>query len=283
MAWSERRLTPGFGVELSGQRIDDALPQSERDAIYAAAMRYGLVVIPGQSLTDDALHDFAGTLGTVFAAPKVEGVPPTKVLPISNVDDAGEQLPPDDWWVRQNMANELWHIDNTFMRPRATLSFLYGREVTPVGGNTEFCDTRLAWESLSDEMKTGLESLTAYHSIMHSRSTYGFDEWSREEQERFPPIPRPLVELHRESGRKAMILASHIAAVGDLGPEDTAAMMNLYMGLATIPENCYAHRWTQGDLLLWDNRCIMHRATPFDVAKYRRDMRGLRLMDLADA
>src|SRR5262249_36513077 len=122
MAWSERKLTEGFGVELSGQTLEPSLPQAQRDAIYAAAMRYGLVVIPGQSLSDDALHDFASTLGTVFAAPKVEGVPPTKVLPISNVNEAGEQLPPDDWWVRQNMANELWHVDNTFMRPRATLS-----------------------------------------------------------------------------------------------------------------------------------------------------------------
>src|SRR4051812_6630483 len=81
MAWSERKLTDGFGVELSGQRIDETLPQTERDAVYAAAMRYGVVVIPGQSLSDDALHDFAGTLGRVFAAPRVEGVPATKILP----------------------------------------------------------------------------------------------------------------------------------------------------------------------------------------------------------
>lgn len=283
MAWTERRLTPGFGIELSGQAIDPALPRAERDAIYAAVMRYGLVVIPGQSLSDDELHDFAGTLGRVFAAPKVEGVPPTKVLPISNVDAAGKQLPPDDWWVRQNMANELWHVDNTFMRPRATLSFLYGREVTPVGGDTEFCDMRLAWEALSADDQARVEGLTAYHSIMHSRATYGFDEWSREEQARFPPIPRPLVALHEESGRKSLLLASHIADIEGMTRDAAAALIGDLTARATAPERCYVHRWTQGDLLLWDNRCIMHRATPFDLARYRRDMRGLRLMDLADA
>jgi alpha-ketoglutarate-dependent 2,4-dichlorophenoxyacetate dioxygenase len=283
MAWNERKLTDGFGVELSGQRIDDRLPQAERDAIYAAAMRHGLVVIPGQSLSDDALHDFAGTLGTVFAAPKVEGVPETKVLPISNVDAAGKQLPPDDWWVRQNMANELWHVDNTFMRPRATLSFLYGREVAPVGGNTEFCDMRLAWEALPAADQARLEGLTAYHSIMHSRATYGFDDWSREEQKRFPPIPRPLVGLHEESGRKALLLASHVADIAGMARDESAALVRALTARATVAGHCYVHRWTQGDLLLWDNRCIMHRATPFDAARYRRDMRGLRLMDLADA
>jgi alpha-ketoglutarate-dependent 2,4-dichlorophenoxyacetate dioxygenase len=283
MAWRERKLTDGFGVELSGQLIEPALPQGERDAIYAAAMRYGVVVIPGQSLSDDALHDFAGTLGRVFAAPKVEGVPPTKVLPISNVNEAGEQLPPDDWWVRQNMANELWHVDNTFMRPRATLSFLYGREVTPVGGNTEFCDMRLAWEALPGAEQARLERLTAHHSIMHSRATYGFEEWSREEQKRFPPIPRPLVALHEESGRKSLLLASHIADIEGMARDEGAALVRELTARATVTEHCYAHRWIQGDLLLWDNRCIMHRATPFDLAKHRRDMRGLRLMDLADA
>jgi alpha-ketoglutarate-dependent 2,4-dichlorophenoxyacetate dioxygenase len=268
---------------LSGQLITPALPQSERDAIYAAAMRHGVVVIPGQSLSDDSLFDFAGTLGTVFPAPKVEGVPPTKILPISNVDAAGALLPPDDWWVRQNMANELWHTDITFMRPRATLSMLYGREVTTVGGNTEFCDMRLAYEALQPAERAGLEGLTAYHSIMHSRATYGFDEWSREEQKRFPPIPRALVALHEESGRKSLLLASHVSDIAGMEGEQAAALIRDLTARATVPENCYAHRWTQGDLLLWDNRCIMHRATSFDVAKYRRDMRAVRLMDLADA
>jgi len=93
-----------------------------------------------------------------------------------------EQLPPDDWWVRQNLANELWHVDNTFMRPRATLSFLYGREVTPVGGNTEFCDMRLAWEALSVDEQAKIEGLTAHHWIMHSRTSY--EDWPEPERRR---------------------------------------------------------------------------------------------------
>jgi alpha-ketoglutarate-dependent 2,4-dichlorophenoxyacetate dioxygenase len=118
---------------------------------------------------------------------------------------------------------------------------------------------------------------------MHSRATYGFDEWSREEQKRFPPIPRSLVALHAESGRKALLLASHIETIDGYDAAETAALVRDLMARATAPENVYAHRWSEGDLLLWDNRCVMHRATPFDLAHHRRDMRALRLIDLADA
>jgi alpha-ketoglutarate-dependent 2,4-dichlorophenoxyacetate dioxygenase len=283
MVWNERRLTPGFGIELSGQRIDGTLSQAERTAVYDAVMRYGVVVVSGQSLSDEAYLEFAESIGEVNPTPNVEGVPASRVLPISNVDAEGRHLPPDDWWVRQNMANELWHTDLTFMRPRATVSLLYGREVPPIGGNTEFCDLRLAYEALSPAEQTRLDGLTGHHSIMHSRATYGFDEWSREEQKRFPPIPRSLVALHEGSGRKALLLASHIETIDGYDAVATAALVRDLMARVTAPENCYAHRWSEGDLLLWDNRCVMHRATPFDLANHRRDMRALRLIDLADA
>src|SRR4051812_31783480 len=167
MAWTERRLTPGFGLELSGQAIEDALPQTERAAVHDAVMHYGVVVVSGQSLSDDAFLEFAEAIGDVNPTPNVQGVPASRVLPISNVDAEGTHLPPDDWWVRQNMANELWHTDLTFMRPRATVSLLYGREVPPIGGDTEFCDLRLAFETLSPAKQVRLEGLTGYHSIMH--------------------------------------------------------------------------------------------------------------------
>jgi alpha-ketoglutarate-dependent 2,4-dichlorophenoxyacetate dioxygenase len=283
MSWSERKLTPGFGVELSGLRIGPDLPRANRAAVYEAVVQHGVVVVPGQSLSDDDLFEFADSIGTVNPAPKVTGVPPTRILPLSNVDESGKLLPADDWWMRQNLANELWHLDLTFMRPRATISLLFGRTVPPHGGNTEFCDMRLAYEALPAEDRARLDGLTAYHSIMHSRSTYGFNEWSEEDQRRFPPVPRPLVNRHAENGRKALLLASHISAVGDLGAEETATMMRDLTARATVPQNIYSHRWSAGDLLLWDNRSVMHRATPFDVAHHPRDMRAVRLIDLADA
>jgi alpha-ketoglutarate-dependent 2,4-dichlorophenoxyacetate dioxygenase len=281
MPWSERRLTPRFGVELTGARIDPALSASARRDVYDAVMKHGLALIPGQDLADDNVHDFAASLGPVLPSTPFSDLPQGKLLSITNLDAEGRLRPPGDWYVRAMKANELWHVDLSFLRPRATLSILYGKVVTEAGGNTEFCDMRLACEALSTDERAHLATLTAYHSIFHSRRSYGFDELNEEELGKHPPVPRPLLSRHEESGRDTLLLASHICELSGYGPERSAALMRELTERATVPENCYSHKWRAGDLLLWDNRCVMHRATPFDAAD-PRDLRAVRLCDLAD-
>jgi alpha-ketoglutarate-dependent 2,4-dichlorophenoxyacetate dioxygenase len=275
-----RRLTEGFGGELSGVTIGPALSQADRMAIYAGVVEHGVVVVTGQNLSDDDYFDFASSIGAVIPSPAIEGVPTTRVLPVGNVDSEGKPL--SDWSVRQNRANELWHIDLTFMRPRATISLLYGRTCPAEGGDTEFCDLRLAYEALAPDEQRRLETLTASHSIIHSRRVYGFDEFTAEDRRRFPPTERPLVAQHEENGRKALLLASHIERVSGLSEQESAELVGDLMARATAPKNVYSHRWRDGDLVLWDNRSVMHRATPYDIGGAVRDMRALRLYDTAD-
>jgi alpha-ketoglutarate-dependent 2,4-dichlorophenoxyacetate dioxygenase len=284
MPWTERKLTDRFGVVLAGKEIGRALSPIDTGALYDAIMRFGLVVIPAQmELSDDEIHAFAASLGSVMPTPSLSNVPKGKLLPISNLDEHGKIKPADDWYVRSNMANELWHVDLSFVRPRALISILYGRVVPPAGGNTEFCDLRLAYEALSPEDKGRLATLTGQHLISHSRRSYGFDALNEDELAKFPAIARPLVNLHEESGRHALLLASHICELSGYSAEESATMLRELTAQATVPENCYSHRWKAGDLLLWDNRCVMHRATPFDVVTHARDLRAVRLFDLSDA
>ena len=282
MPWSERPLTERFGVALSGLVIGPDLPQADRMAIYDSVVEHGVVVVTGQSLNDDDFFDFASSIGAVTPSPVMSGVPQSRVLPIGNVDAEGKLLAPDNWSVKQNQANELWHIDLTFMRPRATISMLYGRRCPPSGGNTEFCDLRLAYEALSPEEQLRLDPLTASHSIVHSRRVYGLDEFTDDDRRRFQPTERPLVARHEENSRKALLLASHIETVSGHDRAASAALIRDLTELATVPGNVYSHRWTAGDFLLWDNRSVMHRATPYDVAGEPREMKALRLYDTAD-
>jgi alpha-ketoglutarate-dependent 2,4-dichlorophenoxyacetate dioxygenase len=208
-------------------------------------------------------------------------LPQGKLLAITNLDAKGELRPAGDWYVRAMKGNELWHVDLSFMRPRATLSILYGRVVTPVGGNTEFCDLRLACEALPAEERAHLATLTADHDIFQSRRSLGFDELNEEELGKHPPVPRPLLSRH-ESGRDTLLLASHISRLSGYDRAESAAMLRALTARATVPANVYSHEWRAGDLLLWDNRCVMHRATPFDDAAHPRDLRAARLCDLAD-
>lgn len=284
MPWTKRKLTERFGAVLAGGRISPACAENDARYVYDSIMHFGLVVIPDQPhLSDDDIQAFASSMGSVMPVPKLSNVPQGKLLPISNLDESGRIKPADDWYVRSNQANELWHVDLSFVRPRASISILYARVVPPVGGNTEYCDLRLAYEALSPEAKDRLASLTSYHSISHSRRTYGFDALNEAELGKFPLVARPLVERHKESGRDALMLASHISELSEHSAQESAALLNALTAGATVPDNCYSHHWTVGDLLLWDNRCVMHRATPFEAATQARDLRAVRLIDLDDA
>jgi alpha-ketoglutarate-dependent 2,4-dichlorophenoxyacetate dioxygenase len=168
------------------------------------------------------------------------------------------------------------------MRPRVTLSMLFGLMIPPEGGNTEFCDTRLAYEALTPEQQARLALLTATHSTLHSRKLTGFTDWSEEALAMLGAVERPLIGYHEETGRKTLALASHIAALSGYSEEDSAPVLRDLTERATVPENCYAHRWREGDFLLWDNRAVMHRARPFDMTRHGRDMRSVRLVDTAD-
>jgi len=285
MPWQERKLTErGVGVELTGERIDPELSQVDRQAVRDATARHGVTVIPGQALSDNDIYEFFASLGDkVVELPATEGVPPYErgVIPIGNVDRHGNILPVDDWNVRQSVANEFWHVDMTFLQPRATLSLLYGRVVPSEGGNTEFCDTRLFWDSLDDDERAWLSTLSCAHSVIHSRRKTGFTDWPKEALERYVPVERPLVMVQPATGRTALTLAAYIESVAGMTPAESEAFVAELTTRATAPDNVYSHRWRASDLVLWDNSCMMHRATPFDMAAYARDMRGARLCDPA--
>jgi alpha-ketoglutarate-dependent 2,4-dichlorophenoxyacetate dioxygenase len=283
MPWTQRKLTDRLGIELTGARIGPELSAEDRKAVYDATARYGVTVLPGQDLSDDDIYDFAASLeDEVVEVRNVEGTLQSSVTPLGNLDADGNIVPVDDWILQQNRANELWHIDLTFMTPRASLSFLYGKIVPPTGGDTEFCDTRLLWESLSEAEQARLRPMVCSHSIIHSRKKYGFSDWPDAAYERFKSVKRPLVQPQPSTGRTALTLASHIHDIEDLTSKETLALVDDLTARATVPENVYAHKWRAGDLLIWDNRCVMHRARPFDLASHARDVRAIRLYDPAN-
>jgi alpha-ketoglutarate-dependent 2,4-dichlorophenoxyacetate dioxygenase len=282
MGWTERNLTEAFGVELTGQALGPDLPLAERRAVYDAVIHHGVVVLPDQHLSNDDIADFATSLGRTIRLPTAIGEIPPVVESLTNLDKQGNLLPADSMVNLASKANELWHIDSTYQWPRATVSMLYGKLIPPSGGNTEFCDVRRAWERLSADEQASLEGLTASHSIIHSRELSGFTDWPDEYRALFQPIHRPLVRAHEETGRKALLVASHIEALTGYSKEETVALVADLIARATVPDNVYSHRWNVGDFVMWNNRCVMHRARPYEMDSHPRDLRTIRLMDVAE-
>jgi alpha-ketoglutarate-dependent 2,4-dichlorophenoxyacetate dioxygenase len=179
------------------------------------------------------------------------------------------------------MANRMWHSDSSFKRVPAKASLLYARSIPPVGGQTEFADMRAAYDALPDDMKQRLRGLVAEHAIMYSRRKLGFDDFSDEEHQTYPPVPQALVRRHPGSGRMSLFLASHAGRIFGMPEEEGKALLQQLIDHATQRQFVYTHRWRVHDLVMWDNRCTMHRGRPYDDLRWPRDMQRATTSDVA--
>jgi len=273
-----------FAAEITGLDIAAEVDDATRDTVVGALDTYATVVIRGRPVEEQAQIDFARRFGSLDA---VNGVLTTDIkrrvreelTDISNLDEKSGILDGNDRRRLFNLGNRLWHTDSSFKRIAARYSMLHAHTVTPEGGETQVCDLRAAYDALDDAMKARIEDMVAVHCIRTSRALLGFDEFSDDERRALPPIRRPLVRVHPGSGRKTLYLASHIGDIVGLPTAEARILVRDLSEHATQPEFVHTHVWREGDLLIWDNRCTMHRARPFDEAKYRRDMRRATVME----
>jgi alpha-ketoglutarate-dependent 2,4-dichlorophenoxyacetate dioxygenase len=179
------------------------------------------------------------------------------------------------------MGNRLWHTDSSFKRVPALASLLYCRSTPPVGGQTEFADMRTAYDMLDAGMKARLQGLVAEHAIMYSRARLGFTDFSDEEQRTYPPVPQTMVRRHAGSGRMSLYLASHVGRIFGMSDAEAQTLLQQLIEHATQRQFVYAHRWRVHDLVVWDNRCTMHRGKPYDDLRWPRDMQRATVSDVA--
>jgi len=279
--------TPGFFAEISGIDIARPLPPANRDAIEAAINRYAVVVFRGQKLTDGQQIDFCSHFGPIHSSAqraRHKGIKHrlerTELADISNLDGDGNVLEVNakrrlDW-----LANRLWHTDASFRAIPGALSMLYAHVIPDEGGDTEFADMRAAYDALPDTTKKQLEGLVAMHSIWHSRGQLDVTKYTPEELASLPPVPQRVVRTHPGSHRKTLYLAAHASHIEGMPVPDGRLLLMDLMEHATQRQFVHAHKWREGDLVIWDNRCTMHRARPFDTTKVR-DLRRVTTRDTA--
>jgi alpha-ketoglutarate-dependent 2,4-dichlorophenoxyacetate dioxygenase len=191
---------------------------------------------------------------------------------VSNLDKDHKPLARDDRKRMFNLGNRLWHSDSSFRAVPAKYSLLSGRIVVDKGGNTEFADMRAAYDALDDATKSEIEDLVCEHSLLYSRGTLGFTELTEEERAQMQPVRQRLVRTHPVTGRKSLYLSSHIGTIVGWPMPEARAFIRDLVEHATQSQFTYSHKWRQWDLVMWDNRQLMHRVTRFDEAQVR-DMR----------
>ena len=269
-----------YAARLTGVDIRQPIDDATMTEVRAALAKYAVCVIGHEQPPTNEEHiAFSARLGPLERgkSPKIKGtevrLPYPEIVDQSNLNDVGEIYADDDRRLAYKRANRLWHTDMSFYEVRATYSLLVGHITPPSGAETEFTDMRAVWEALPQARKAGLEDLIVEHSYWYSRVQGGGPEPTQEERVTRPPARHGLVHLHAPSGRKALYLASHASDIVGMPRDEARALISDLMDFAVQPQFVYAHKWRQGDVLIWDNLATMHRATPFDDRNFVRDMR----------
>lgn len=274
-----RPLTPHIGGEVEGIDMRRPLTPEEVAAVEAGMDRHAVLVFHGQDVSDEQQVAFSRNFGEIELA---IGGNVTKdadrrldvtLADISNLDRDNRVFARDDRRRMFNLGNRLWHSDSSFRAVPAKYSLLSGRRIPSSGGNTEFADMRVAYDTLDAATKAEIEDLVCEHSLMYSRGQLGFTELSEEEKRTFRPVRQRLVRTHPVTGRKSLFLSSHIGTIVGWPMPEARCFVRDLIEHATQREFVYAHVWRQHDLVMWDNRQTMHRARPFDETREARDMR----------
>ena len=273
-----RQLHPHFVGEVSGVDLRKALTPQEAADIEAGMDQYAVLLFRNQPVTDEQQLAFALNFGERENPRGGNVVKPedsrlqTGLNDVSNLGRDGKPLPRDSRAALFNLGNCLWHSDSSFRAIPAKFSLLSARVVNPKGGNTEFADMRAAYDALDDDTKAEIEDMICEHSLMYSRGSLGFLDYSDEEKELFKPVRQRLVRRHPVHGRKSLYLSSHAGAILGMSVPEARVLLRDLTEHATKPEFVHVHQWTVHDLVMWDNRQTMHRVRRYDASQ-PRDMR----------
>ncbi len=279
-------ITDEFAAEIGDVDLSQPLDEADWQVIEEAYNRYAVLIFPGQRLDHDQHVAFARRFGPIDQSmvTDIEGADvrvPTAIADVSNLDASGRVMRDGDRMIEFQRGNRLWHTDSSFKEVPANASLLYMQQIPPVGGLTEFADMRAAFDALPAAMQERIRGLVALHSIATSRARMGF-AMTEEENRAYPRVPQVLCRRHRGSGRRSIYIASHAGEVVGLGAEEGRALLDELMAHATRREFVYSHRWRVDDLVIWDNRCTLHRGRPFDDLRWPRDAQRATSLDIAN-
>ncbi len=267
-----KRLHPHFVAEVTG--IDCSAPMSREDfrTIWEAFNEHQILVFRDQTFDDESQIAFSrnfGELETMIAHPGNDWNP-GHISVMTNLGKDGNMLPLDHPAMEHRLRNEAWHSDSSFKPIPALASLLSARIVPPVGGNTDFASARAAYDALPAERKAGLEGLLALHRMTYRDMDN--DKGYKEEDKKRHVVTHPVIRTNPVNGRKALYVGAHAQEIVGMPPEEGAKLLDELTEFCTQPQFVYSHPWRQHDLVIWDNRCALHRATTFDKTRHRRKL-----------
>lgn len=265
-----RPVPGGLGAEVLGIDLA-ALSDDQLDNLKEAFLCHHVIFLRRQTISNDQMLSFAEEFGDVqdHLNYRVDGSSIPAIHEVTNLDASGK--PSKD---PRNNENYYWHSDKAYLPRPALLTMLYGVEVPPQGGDTEFADMTRAYKALPLETKHKIRDLKVVHSWRHMRKTISNRSLTDEECRTFPDVIHPLVRVHPDTGEKSLYLGMYASKVVGMPDQEGRQLLKTLLDHAGQAHFVYAHRWQPGDVILWDNRCLMHRAVPnYELSGHRRILR----------
>ncbi len=289
MTFQTHALHPGLAAEADFLDLSQPQQADMIEAIKTTIDTYPVLVFRDQRLTDVQLHDFAARFGPLeigrsAARPGRRRLAIPQIGDISNLDEDNKVRALTDRRRLDSLGNRLWHTDASYMKVPVVLGMLHAVELPPPGpfgnGETEFADMRAAYDALPEQTRSAVDPLIAEHDVFWSRAQIGFTEFPAGEREQYPPSRQRLVRRLSSTGRNNLYLSAHASHIAGWPVADGRLLLQDLNTHATQPRFVYSHTWRVGDLVIWDNRCTMHRGRPHDETR-ARDLRRATTLDTA--
>lgn len=277
------RRHPLLGTEVRGIDLSQPLDAATFDELHRLWMDHLVLIFPDQAISDDQHVAFGRRFGQLEIHPSLahRSSRNKEIYRVSNVDEAGDIIPPKDTaWQYINLS-WLWHTDSSFRDVPSKGSILHGIETTNAGGNTLFANMYAAYDGLDADTKQRIEGLAVIHAhdfiIRQSKELSAKQDKGRYDE--LPPVRHPLVQVHPVTGRRSLFLSPHtMERVDGMAEAEGRALLDGLIAHAIQPDYVYRHVWSDDDVIMWDNRCTMHSVEPFDNASVRRIMHRVTLV-----
>ena len=256
-------LDATLGAIVRGIALAEPLSEEVFEEVHSAWLAHAVLVFPGQFLDEESHKEVSRRFGRLERMFDLRGEGTEFFANLTNVRADGSLIQPDGSRSLYLKGNSYWHTDSSFKRVPAKASLLFAERVPSEGGETEFADMRSAWERLEPAMQTRLDGKVAVHSYHFSQGNVGgMDVMSDDDLGNLPPVEHPVVQTHPGTGRRSLFIGRHASHILGEDVEESREFLRALCDEACRPPRVFAHRWTAGDLVMWDNRCVLHRGRP---------------------
>ena len=253
-----KKLNDVAGAEISGLDLSKSLSSKNRDAILSAFNEHHVLVFRSQTLSKKQQINFTQQFGELEE--HVGRLPDGSRYPIVHTVTNLDPVSGKPTTAPHTHGNYFWHTDKSYHAVPSLMTLLYAVDVPQTGGDTLFCNMQLAYKALTDPEKESLKSLKAVHSWEASRRNTGNIPASEEQKRERPPVSHPLVRTHPVTTSKSLYLGMHVGHIEGMAEEKSKRLLKNLLVRSTIEKNIYRHSWQPGDLVIWDNRCLLHKA-----------------------